>query len=580
MADADFTIELINAISSSAQQASADMRGLREELAGAKEHSEALDFALGGLLQESITKVAEVALEAAKAVAELALKFGEASVESAAFGQKAELAIGNLTHDMPQAAARFDEVRHMAQGLGLDVDSTVESFQELLAAQFSAGQSESLIKMAADMQSIGADGQKVKSIFLALSQIKSIGVLQGGDLRQLEQAGISGKLVYEQLGKALGKTTEEIASMQRAGKITADEGIAAIMAAVQEKVGETNLGDVGEKFANQTLEGMWNQLKGGVSNLFIDIGRAILPTLQDLAGSIGEIIGDIAKDPAIQQLGTYLLNEFEYFALWVKANMPEIKEFIIGAVDAIAASIRFVVGVVDFAATHWETIKLVLEGVGAVLGIVAAAGVVLMAPLFLAIGAIAALVGGLVELVSYVVGNIGTWFSAIGAWFTGIWDSISAAVSNAWPTVVETFKSLGMALLDGLTFGMASNIGNVISAVTGIAGRAKDAFKSALGIASPSKVFAELGGHITSGLTVGLADGAGDVETATADVGAAAVSGASTGAAGGGMGSPVFAPVYQFPEGSLQGMSAEQIADMVSARTMRDFQRFLAGAAA
>jgi hypothetical protein len=95
------------------------------------------------------------------------------------------------------------------------------------------------------------------------------------------------------------------------------------------------------------------------------------------------------------------------------------------------------------------------------------------------------------------------------------WDEVVEGVKLIWSdltawlgTQVTWFTELGSNLMAGLVAGITGAVGSVISAVSGAVTGAIDAAKSVLGIASPSKVFAEIGGYTAEGFTSGVDDGA------------------------------------------------------------------------
>jgi hypothetical protein len=53
---------------------------------------------------------------------------------------------------------------------------------------------------------------------------------------------------------------------------------------------------------------------------------------------------------------------------------------------------------------------------------------------------------------------------------------------------------------------------NMLKAITGVVGSAVDAAKKALGIASPSKVFAEIGGYTGEGFAMGVDESAPEAQ--------------------------------------------------------------------
>jgi hypothetical protein len=146
---------------------------------------------------------------------------------------------------------------------------------------------------------------------------------------------------------------------------------------------------------------------------------------------------------------------------------------------------------------------------------------------------------GEVVAVAAVVAYALLWpFIQIGK---GIMDVITAsqllgaAISGAIGSVVAYLSSvslsqIGTDLIQGLANGITAGASAVISAITGAVTGAIDTAKSLLGIASPSKVFAEIGGYTAEGFTGGVEDGTGEAQGAMTDLVAPPV---AVGAAGG-----------------------------------------------
>jgi len=74
--------------------------------------------------------------------------------------------------------------------------------------------------------------------------------------------------------------------------------------------------------------------------------------------------------------------------------------------------------------------------------------------------------------------------------------------------------SLATGITDGIVAGLTKGRERIIAAMRGLAQSAADTFREALGIASPSRVFAEFGTSITGGLTEGIDAGAPAVDEA------------------------------------------------------------------
>lgn len=168
------------------------------------------------------------------------------------------------------------------------------------------------------------------------------------------------------------------------------------------------------------------------------------------------------------------------------------------------------------------------------------------------------LIGAVVSAWASSVGQSFAVVSTIaGAWLTSIGQSIQAlqalgalggqaldGLSAAALSVRQfllglSLADVGMALVKGLADGITAGGAAVVGAVTGIASGAVAAAKAALQIKSPSKVFAEIGGHTAAGMSEGVDDGAdavqGSLEAMVAPpaVDAAGGAGARAGSGGG-----------------------------------------------
>jgi hypothetical protein len=396
--------------------------------------------------------VAAAAAAAAVAVAYIGYKFAEASVEAGIFAQKSELAIGFLTNSGAAAATQFDEVRHMAQGLGLQVEETIGSFERLLAMQFSIGKSKDLIKMASDMQAIGANGEEVQRILYAISEIKSMGVLQKRQERMLQMAGISGELIDAALMKKGGfKDHAGLDKARKGNKIGADVAIDAIMEAVMHKTHETKLGQAGSAFATKTLAGMQAQFSAGLENLYIDAGKRLLPGVTELANMAAGTLGKIMDDPELAQLGDFLVNEFDIFVLWTKANWPEIQDDLVTGAHAIEGGIRMIIECFDDATIKGKIMEGLLITLAVAMGLLAVASVLVASPLLLLI----AIIGGLAYAAVVAIDWISTKIKALGE-FLGIGGG--GAARAAAPGVTGWG---GVPMVD--------DFGNVIPDMSGVA---------------------------------------------------------------------------------------------------------------
>jgi len=83
---------------------------------------------------------------------------------------------------------------------------------------------------------------------------------------------------------------------------------------------------------------------------------------------------------------------------------------------------------------------------------------------------------------------------------TSLWEWINGVLMG-WP---EKFQQFGIDLLQGFISGIKHMAGSVGSVLTNVVGGAVGRFKDFLGIRSPSRLFAELGGFTLQGYSAGL----------------------------------------------------------------------------
>lgn len=101
--------------------------------------------------------------------------------------------------------------------------------------------------------------------------------------------------------------------------------------------------------------------------------------------------------------------------------------------------------------------------------------------------------------------------------FKGIYDALGAAGIEADE---EKYKRYGSYITQGIANGIVTDTDTLEKAMNILATSGEEAFKEALQIHSPSKVFEELGGYVTQGLALGISDGEADVDEAVDNIAA------------------------------------------------------------
>jgi phage-related protein len=103
--------------------------------------------------------------------------------------------------------------------------------------------------------------------------------------------------------------------------------------------------------------------------------------------------------------------------------------------------------------------------------------------------------------------------------FNEKWEEIKEKVSTFMSEIVgkikekiSEFTQVGGNLITGLWNGISDKANWLYSKITGLGQTVVDKVKSLFGVASPSKVFAEIGGYLAEGLGEGWEDNIGGVE--------------------------------------------------------------------
>lgn len=144
--------------------------------------------------------------------------------------------------------------------------------------------------------------------------------------------------------------------------------------------------------------------------------------------------------------------------------------------------------------------------------------------------------GAVISALSAVGDAIVTSFDAV----VGFFEAIPGAIVGAFSSAGNFLYDIGANIVDGLLKGIEDAWDGLLNMVKSLIGTIPKAFTELLGIFSPSRVMAAIGGYITAGLVVGMVGGLPDVQSAVStiastitDVGSqvGAVSGSTIGAA-------------------------------------------------
>ena len=127
---------------------------------------------------------------------------------------------------------------------------------------------------------------------------------------------------------------------------------------------------------------------------------------------------------------------------------------------------------------------------------------------------ISGIITGVTSFLAKLQAGFTSAFASVQAWVGNIVGNIQAFVANciaALTSLPSQVISIGKDLVKGLWNGISDKVDWVCEKIKGMGKQIEKAIKKVFGIASPSKVFAEIGDYLAQGLGVGFEDGMQDV---------------------------------------------------------------------
>jgi hypothetical protein len=445
----------------------------------------ALDRLKSAAASAAISKDFKTAESAAKAAAKATEKAGDAA-EGASINFRA------LSSGLGKLGGPLGSIGSTAAGVG-------GAFQKLSKALGAAGPYVAAAVLAAVLATAFA------AATLAITHF-AVSAADTARTQALLSDGIAGSV---EGGRALDKTfadlsnkvplaREELVSMASELAKTGLKGDALSEALETAAVKAATL-KFGPNFAKQmlSLDNQAAKLKAGVTGLFS--GLKIESLLEGLAKLVGLFDASEASGKAIKVVFESL---FQPIIDGLTALIPKaVSTFLQLEILAMKALI---------AIKPWGTeLTYLAYAFGIITAVIVAAVGIVIAILLALVALPVALVAGFMWLSDASVALGASIRSGVGAgldWLSAKFDEVIAFLSGL------SLTEIGTNMINGLVDGIMSAGPKILSAISGLANGAIDAAKKALGIASPSKVFAEIGVHTAAGMAQGVDGEAGAVQ--------------------------------------------------------------------
>jgi tape measure domain-containing protein len=452
-----------------------------------------------------IAGVTAAAAAATIGVGLLAAKLGSLAFEKVAgfatFAQDSRFAMANLAKHGADANKMFDHASKLAAEYGLNVKSTTKQWSKFLALQFAPREADKMIKMGADLQALGTTAEQVDGVFMALGQIRGKGKLQAEEMLQLAERGISTALVYEEIGKLLGKTDAEVRSLQQKGGIDATTGLLAIERAINRKLGQTELGDSGKRFADQTVTGMVNQIKARADLVGIALGDRLLPSLSRVAGGVLMRLQAFFESDRGEKLINRLGDAFDRLGDIAVKALPLVEALMGGLLDRGSEALGGLNTTLDsLSGVNAEKAAQTFRVIGKGLADIAIFG------------------GKVIAVTGAIVGALGALEASIGGALPSLISALPSLISNPFALaeagisrIVELGPRIyeaGKDLVRGLARGIKDGAIHAVDAVADVGNKVVAKIRGVWDSHSPSRVGAKIGFGFDQGIGVGLYAGA------------------------------------------------------------------------
>lgn len=275
---------------------------------------------------------------------------------------------------------------------------------------------------------------------------------------------------------------------------------------------------LGQEIMNGLSQIDFAQVGQTASDLILMLVNGIVTNLPMLAQAALQIVmalgqGLVTNGPQIlMQLGQLLLQLAQY----IIANVPNI----------LNAAMQFFGMILQGIVTYGPQILMTLIGLlGQLIGqVISWAGQMLANAVSAAANFLGGLMGGLASLPGQVASFLGSVISNVASWVGQMASNAVSAASQFASNLIDGLASIpgrvvqiGSDIINGLVSGVTGAAQGLIDAVDGAVNDALGWAKGLLGIASPSKVFREIGQYTMQGMALGVEDDAPMLARSTED---------------------------------------------------------------
>lgn len=462
-----------------------------EQLAGKSAMMGAMAGGAATIAIAGLTKIAELAKDAAVKVYDLSRAFLEIGIHETS---KAEM----QREVFAKLGGNYDVAIKIAGQYGIDGDAAAAQVKKLLAAKFSETEIEAIVKVDVGMSAVLGD-EKARAFIEKMTQQKNKGGKASEDtIKGFAEAGVSVDQVWKQLAAKLGVSVAQAQGKVKAGTVDMKDALDSVR-----KAAEMDFGGIADKVGN-TIPVLLARVKLGISQLFSGFDLTPMKeALKNVAGLLEGPEGKLLKEE-FSLTGSAMIK-----ALFGPFEGAEGKQRLIGIMAELVALLRVVREVAKAAG---EALKTMLPS-GAAPG------------------------QGLAEILkgqrktSDFAGGPMTWSDTTQSPAEKMMEKLGQSSVDVGGTVKTDGSAIGGMFNEGVAEGIENNP-DAAAAAFGLGQDLLAKLRGSLGIASPSKEAMAIMGHFGDGMVKGAENDNGAAE-AGAHVAAQVSGSTSAGLAGG-----------------------------------------------
>jgi len=214
----------------------------------------------------------------------LGLQTGKQIIQIAAEAEAASVQFEVLTGSAERASVLIADMKRLAQASPLSLPAVQRGGQLLLSFGMEADKVTQTLRMLADVS--GGNQQRFEILSLAFAQTTAAGRLMGQDLLQMINGGFNPLL---EISKTTGRSMLDLKKDMEAGAISAQM----VEDSFRRATSQGGLFFGMTERMSKTTSGALAQMVGNVTEMSIEIGSRLTPTVIELANSISDLAKNI-----------------------------------------------------------------------------------------------------------------------------------------------------------------------------------------------------------------------------------------------------------------------------------------------